>query len=364
MGESKLTIRGFRARAVNVKMARPLQTSGGALTTAPLVLFDLLTEEGITGNSYVFCYTPAALVPVVKLLTNLESSFLGDSVVPFNLEQKLQKSFRLLGPQGLTMIAQAALDMAAWDALAKLAGLPLVRLLGGEIGQVPAYNSCGLGIIGPERAAKEALELLEGGFQAIKVRLGYPAIKQDLEVVRAVRRAVGDNVQLMVDYNQALSVPEALRRVAALDQEELVWIEEPTSATDYAGHARISQEARTPIQIGENWWGTADMAKSIAASASDYVMPDLMKIGGVSGWLRAAALAQAAGLPMSSHLFPEISAHLLAVTPTAHLLEYVDWATPVLQEPFAVKAGFVEIPDRPGGGLEWNETAVQKFLVE
>jgi mandelate racemase len=148
-------------------------------------------------------------------------------------------------------------------------------------------------------------------------------------VVKAIRDSVGEDVVLMSDYNQSLSVAEAGRRAAALKGEGLYWIEVPTRADDYSGHARIRRDSKTLIQIGENWWGPHDAAKSIEAGASDYAMPDTMKIGGVTGWLRTAALAEAAGIPLSSHLFSEISAHLLAVSPTRHWLEYVDWANPI-----------------------------------
>jgi len=178
-----------------------------------------------------------------------------------------------------------------------------------------------------------------------------------------VRRAVGDGVALMADYNQALSVAEALRRVEALAGAGLAWVEEPTLADDYAGHAQIRAKAALPIQMGENWWGPHDMAKGLAAGASDLGMPDAMKIGGVTGWLRAAALAEAAGLPISSHLFPEISAHLLAVSPTAHWLEYVDWAEPILQEPLHVAGGSVTAPEAPGCGIAWDEAGVQRHLA-
>lgn len=361
---AKLTIRGLRARGVDVPMARPLVTGGGTVKTAPLVLIDLLTEEGVTGSSYVFCYTPLALKPVLELVLGLEAVIKGDSVAPLALEQKLQKRFRLLGPQGLTGAAMAGIDMAAWDALARACEIPLVRLLGGEPRPIPAYNSCGLGIIGRDRAASEAQELAAPGFKAIKLRLGYPDLKEDIEVVRAVRQAVGDEMLVMTDYNQSLSVPEATRRAAALDDEGIYWIEEPTSADDYPGHARISREARTPVQMGENWWGAHDMAKCLAVDGSDFVMPDVMKIGGVSGWLRAAALAESKGLPMSCHLFPEISAHLLAITPTCHWLEYVDWASPILKTPVRIENGQALISGAPGIGLEWDEEAIRRFLVE
>ena len=360
----RLTVRGLDVRAVDVPMGRPLMTGGGEVGSAAMVLVDLLTEEGITGSSYVFCPTPVVLGPVSKLVSHLAPLIEGDPLAPVDLERKLQKVFRLLGPQGLTAMATAGIDMAAWDALAKACGLPLARLLGGEPREVRAYNSCGLGVIGAERAGEEAAELAAPGFEAIKVRLGYPTINTDVEVVRAVRDAVGEEVALMSDYNQSLSVAEAERRAAALEGEGLYWIEEPTRADDYPGHARLRREAKTPIQLGENWWGAHDMAKSMEAGASDYAMADAMKIGGVTGWLRAAALAEAAGLPLSSHLFPEISAHLLAVAPTGHWLEYVDWANPILEEPLKVEDGYASAPDTPGTGISWDEEGVRRHLVE
>jgi mandelate racemase len=131
----------------------------------------------------------------------------------------------------------------------------------------------------------------------------------------------------------------------------------------YAGYARLCAELRTPVQTGENLLNTFEMAQAIEARSLDFVMPDVQRIGGVSGWLRAAALAHAHGIEMSSHLFPEFSAHLLAVTPTCHYLEYMDWASPILVEPYRVENGQVVIPDRPGAGLDWNEEAVARYLA-
>jgi mandelate racemase len=168
----------------------------------------------------------------------------------------------------------------------------------------------------------------------------------------------------MVDYNQSLSVGEALDRVRALDSDGLHWIEEPTRADDYQGHARIAAAARTAIQLGENWWGPHEMEKSIAARASDHVTLDAMKLGGVSGWLQAAALAEDAGLPASSHTFPEVSTHLLAVTPTCHRLEYLDHAGPILAEPVRVEGGLVLPSERPGSGVEWNEELIERLMPD
>jgi mandelate racemase len=164
----------------------------------------------------------------------------------------------------------------------------------------------------------------------------------------------------MSDFNQRLSVNEAILRGRMLDDEGLYWIEEPIRHDDYAGYARICAELQTPIQTGENLVDTYEMVNAIALESLDYVMPDLQRIGGVTGWLRAAALAHAHG---TRSPVPEFSCHLLAVTPTGHWLEYVDWAAPVIQEPAQVKDGNVLIPDRPGAGIAWEETAVKRFAA-
>ena len=363
MPHPRLTIRGLRVRAVNVPMARPRQTSSALVSVAPLILLDLFTEEGVTGSSYLFCYTPLALKPVAQMLLNLEHVIQGDLAAPLDLDCKLQARFRLLGAKGVVGMALAGIDMAAWDALARAQGLPLSTLLGAAPRNIPAYNSCGLGLMGAARAAAEAEELLVDGFSALKLRLGYPDAQTDVEVARAVRRAVGDGVRIMTDYNQALSVAQASVRCSALADEGLQWIEEPTLADDYAGHAQIRARSTTPIQMGENWWGPQEMAKCLAAKACDLGMPDAMKIGGVTGWMRAAAIAEAAGLPISSHLFPEVSAHLLAASPTCHWLEYVDWANPILQDPVKIDKGQAVMGNAPGSGVAWDEAGVARYLA-
>lgn len=355
-----MRIHSFQVRAVDVPLSIPLVTSGGAIHTAPLVLLDVRTDAGISGSSYVFAFQRRALAPLATLISNLEDLLRGDEVAPLEAFAKVQQSFRLLGTPGLAGIAAAAIDMALWDLCARAAGQPLVRLLGGTPKPIPAYQSRGLGIIGPEKAGAEAARLIPG-FRAIKARLGYPELETDIAVIREVRKALDPDVILMTDYNQSLTAPEAIRRAQALEAENICWIEEPVLADDYSGHAEVRAKTSIAIQTGENWWGTRDMTKSIAAGASDFGMPDVVKIGGVTGWMRAAAIAHAHGMPISSHLFPEISAHLLAASPTAHWLEFVDFASPLLRNPVVPRDGFVTPPDTPGSGLEWDEEAVARF---
>ena len=355
------TIRSLRARAVYVPMTRPLHTSTGAIDKVPLVLIDLETSSGAVGRGYLFSVTPLALKAQVALLDDMAALLVGQPLAPIDIEQMLNQRFTLLGATGLVGMAISGIDMATWDAKAIEAGLPLARLLGGETKPIKAYNSCGLGLMGPEKVAREAVELLQGGFSAMKLRLGYATLEQDIAAVHAVRAAIPASVQLMTDYNQALTPAEAIRRGHALDDLGLTWIEEPVRADDHAGNAQVAAALKTPVQIGENYWGSRDMARAIAAHASDYVMPDLERIGGVSGWLRASAIADAAALPMSTHLFPEMSAHLMCVTPTAHWLEYVDWVNPVLQTPLEIRDGCAILRDTPGCGLDWDEAKVKLY---
>lgn len=354
-------IRSLRVRAVRVPMREPHRTASGVITESPLVLCDLTTEHGVMGHSMVFTYTPAALKPTADLLANLEPLVVGQALDPIALEQSLASRFRLLGPQGLVGIALAAIDMAAWDALARYRDQSLVALLGAEPKPIPAYGA--VGYDGPRTSATVAGHWRERGFHGVKAKIGYPTVEQDLAVIRAMRSAVGDDFNIMVDYNQCLSVSEAISRIQALEGEGLTWIEEPTLAHDYQGHAQIAAQIKTPIQCGENWWGSLDLQHAIDASASDYLMPDVMKIGGVSGWRRAARIAQQHSLKVSNHLWPEISAQLLSLTPTAHWLEYADWWNPILAAPLVVNNGYTDCGNTLGTGVSWDEDAVTAYLA-
>jgi mandelate racemase len=358
-------VREVAVRAVVVPLRRPLATKVGNFTRWPLLLIDVTTDQGITGRSYLAPYLDRAAAALIPAIRDLGAGLCGRPVSPATASGQARGWFSLAGYQGLALAAVAGLDIALWDALAKAAGLPLARLLGGTLEPVPAYNSNGLGLIPPGAAGDEALELLaEGGFTALKVRVGRDRAADDLAAVRRVRDAVGDAVVLVADYNQGLTRGEALERCRALDGEGLTWIEEPLRYDDLDGHARLARSIVTPVMLGENFYGPRAMQDAIRAQACDLVMPDLMRIGGVTGFLQAAAVADVCGIPMSSHLYPEVSGHLLRVTPTGQWLEWQDWAHPVLADPFEVRAGELHLPDVPGNGLEWDEDAVAHYRAD
>jgi len=364
MAIEKLTLKSIDVRAVAVPLRRPVVSKVGLFDEWPLILIDLYTNEGVVGRSYLEPYLKHAARSIVPVIEDIAALRAGKPLAPLDQFDGNRRAFNLVGYEGIAMIAVAGVDMAIWDALAKAAGLPLAVLLGGSLGPVPAYNSNGLWLIDPSKLAQEAAELVaEGGFKGLKLRLGRDRLADDLAAIKQVREAAGSDIKLMVDFNQGLTRGDALQRCHALDDQGLYWFEEPIVYNDLAGYAQLARELATPLQIGENFYGPRALWEAIRAQACDYVMPDLMRIGGVSGWLRAAPVAAAAGIQVSTHLYPEVAAHLMRATETAHWLEWQDWANPILRAPFEVKASCLEIPDRPGIGIEWDESAVRRYRM-
>ena len=225
---------------------------------------------------------------------------------------------------------------------------------------IRAYDS--YGVVDPKADEKDLRRSLDQGFRGIKIKGGDGDLANDERMVKGVRELVGPDIALMLDFNQSLDPAEATRRIARLEPYNLHWIEEPVPQENLSGHAKVRETSPTPIQSGENWWFPRGFAEAIAVGASDFIMPDLMKVGGVTGWMRVAGQAEAASIPLSSHLFAEASAHMLAVTPTAHWLEVLDLGRAILAEPIEIVDGAVTARG-PGLGLTWNEAAVAKYAV-
>jgi len=358
---STAAITGVSARAVVTPLKRPLRNAFGIIDSGPLVLIDVVTDQGVTGHAYLFAYTKVALKPLVLLVEEIGRDLAGKALVPFDLMKAMDAKFRLLGWQGLVGMAISGLDMAFWDALGQLANKPVAELLGGSIRPIPAYDSYGvLDAKADERTLRTARD--EHGFRAIKTKGGHGDLATDEAMIKGLRTLFGPDMALMLDFNQSLDPAEATRRITGLAAYDLTWIEEPVPQENLSGHARVRERSEIPIQAGENWWFPRGFAEAIAAGASDFIMPDLMKVGGITGWLNVAGQADAASIPMSSHILPEASAHVLAVTPTAHWLEVLDLAGAILAEPLKVTDGKVTARG-PGLGLLWNESAVAKYQV-
>lgn len=355
------TVRKFRVRAVNAPLVPPHRSASGLLHVAPLVLLDIETDGGVTGSAYAFGYHPFVLGALARQVADLEELVAGQPIAPRDATELLRARTRLVGAEGTLGMAMAAIDMALWDALAKLRGLPLATLLGAAPRPVRVYDS--LGMMSPDETARDIERSLAAGFRAFKVKAGHPDPATDLAVARAVRDVAGADSWLAMDFNQAFPVTESVRRMRLLEEENIAWIEEPVLADDLVGHATVRASISTPVQTGENWTGVRDMEKAVAAGAMDFAMPDVAKIGGVTGWLEAAGLAAAHRIPVSSHLFIEFSSHLLPATPTAHMLEWFDIAAGIRLGGPTVADGMARAADGPGAGIVWDEAAVAKYAA-
>ncbi len=359
-----LTLESVRIRAVSVPLRRPIVAKVGRFTHWPLILIDLHTREGVVGRSYLEPYVQKAIPAIVSVIEILAEHIKGKPLAPLDAYGDAMRMLHLVGREGVSLIAMSGLDMAIWDALARAAGLPLVRLLGGQPGPIRAYNTNGLWLAPIDTLAAEARSLVaEGGFKALKMRLGRATLREDIVAIRTIRDAVGEDILLMTDFNQGMTFGEALQRMHGLDDQGLYWFEEPIVYDNLEGCAQIAREIRTPISIGENIYGPREFFKAVSARAADLVMPDLMRIGGVTGWMRSAAIAGAAGLPLSSHLYATVSAQLLRASESADWLEWSDWAQPVLNEPFLVRDGFATVSSAPGSGIEWDEAAIARLAI-
>jgi mandelate racemase len=264
---------------------------------APLLLIDVATNVGVTGRAYAFAYTSLTLRSLAQFVRDIAPELIGKSVSPRARMQQMERRLKLVGWQGFAGMVIGTLDMALWDAFARAMDVSLGVLLGGELRPLPSYDSFGMLDRRTDLPWLEAS--LASGFKAVKIKLGAGDVKSDVAIVADVRRTIGDGVQLMLDFNQSQTTASAVERIRRLQDFDLTWVEEPVAAENLVGHRAVRECVRpVPIQTGENWWFPQGMANSIAAGASDRAMVDIMKIGGVTGWMAAMAQAEAAALPL------------------------------------------------------------------
>ena len=350
--------------SINLPLQRPIVSAVGHYTKWPFIITEIGFDNGVVGNSYICPYLANYTKTIESVILELFKNFENKPLAPNEFYEIGMRQLSLLGRSGIGMYALAALDIAFWDASAKDADLPLCEHLGGSIADVKAYNSGGLWLLNPDQLAAEAKELKkEGDFSALKIRLGRATIDQDLMAIEAVRNQMNTEDDLLCDFNQVLSFTESLKRLKGLDDRGLYWFEEPIPYYEFRNYAELCKNITTPLILGENFHGIDHATLSLELGSGDAIMPDLMRIGGISGWLKTAALAEAYRKPLSSHLYHEVSAHLMRVTPTADYLEWINWVDPLLEEPYQIKDGCLSIPERPGVGLEFKQDIIDKYRI-
>jgi L-alanine-DL-glutamate epimerase-like enolase superfamily enzyme len=357
-----MKITAFETRAVALPRP-PGPTTPGPAT---FVTLKLRTDNGLEGIGYGGFQTGLMLPALKAAVDALAALVVGRD--PNDIEAIREHLLNAGGsgsPAGLVTRAVAAIDIALWDLKAKAAELPLYKLLGGFRDRVPTYASGELWRnYDLEMLAETAPRLVKEGFTAMKFRLGAePTASKELERVRVMREAVGPDVTLMIDINQAWDVNQAISIGRGLAEYDIYWLEDPTHYQDYAGLARIADALETPIAAGEYHYGIAPFRHMLEARSIDIVMVDLMRAGGISGWMKVAHMAEAFNLPVVTHLAPEVLMHALAAVPNGTMAEYMPWSLGLFTELPKVENGELVLPQKPGLGLEFDEAALSKYAA-
>ncbi len=357
-----MKITGVRTHALSVPLPRPVKTSAHDIRTVDTVLVEMESDAGAVGVGFCFAFGPHRARALHALVEDLLPLYAGrDPTAPRALFESAWRSINFVGHAGVAVMALAALDSACWDLAAQGAGLPLWKFLGGGRNRIPTYASSGLWLdYSVDELLAEARRFLAEGHRAMKIRLGR-APREDLERVRRVREAIGPEVHLLADVNQGWDEATAIRVGRELEPFNLYWLEEPLPYEDLEGCARVAAALTTPIATGETEYGSLGMKRHLEVRAADILMPDLQRMGGVTGLLKAVTLAEAFHTPVSSHLFMEASGHLIAAAPNGLILEHMDWWQELFEEPLAVSEGQVRLPDKPGIGVGLNRKALDRF---
>jgi L-alanine-DL-glutamate epimerase-like enolase superfamily enzyme len=339
--------------------------------TRDIVTLRIGTDEGIegVGLTYYGGFYGGPVIGALKIMVDqLGAMIVGQN--PLAIEATVGKLHALghnLGPGGVFMQAIAAIDIALWDIKGKAMNLPLGKLVGGHRDRVITYASGALmRFYSLEQVVKAAPRLVEKGFRQMKMQLALPGnTRPEVEVqrARAIRDAIGPNIDLMCDINQRWSVHQAIDIGRRVEDVHLYWLEDVTQHDDYDGMARVSDALATPVAGGEYGFGIVPFRHMLEARSVDIVMIDLMRVGGITQWLKVAAMAEAFNHPVISHVLPELHVHLVAGVPNGLTVEYIAWSSPLWEEMPRMENGELILPDRPGHGLKFNEEVVKRYSV-
>jgi L-alanine-DL-glutamate epimerase-like enolase superfamily enzyme len=363
-----MKITSFEAATLRIPEDDPLANMPEeAGRTRPVVILRLRTDSGIEGIGLTF-YAGKMTGSLRVAVEELAALTIGDD--PLRIEHitaKLHAAADTCGPGGIFTLALAAIDIALWDIKGKALEQPLWKLLGGHRDRVPAYASGSLrrGLT-HDQAQRAAETLVQKGFREMKTQMalpGNPPPSEEVRRVRVVREAIGPDIKLMCDINQRWRSEQAIDIGSRCEEVGLFWLEDVTTADDYAGLARVTAALKTPVAGGEYVWGIVPFRHMLEARSVDIVMIDICRAGGVTQWMKIAGMAEAFNLPVVSHVMPEMLVHLVAACPNGLTVEYMPWMLCLYEETPVLENGEMVLPDKPGLGLRFDEKAVARFKV-
>ncbi|MQU68392.1 mandelate racemase/muconate lactonizing enzyme family protein [Sinorhizobium meliloti] len=360
-----MKITALKTHLVDVPLERPINTAIHSIRSVGCVLVNLETDVGLVGQGYLFTINAVRLKSFHEMVKGFEHQVVGrDPHYVTGIGASIWSEINPTGYAGVTVSALSAIDTACWDLVGKAAERPLHHIFGACRDRVRTYASGGLWLSQTiDELVDEAERFLQQGFRSMKVRVGLPNAASDFERVSAIRQVVGADIELLTDANQALTPKRAIRLGRMLEELNVSWLEEPVSVHDLAGQADVRRALDMPIASGETEWTRYGIKNSIEARAADILMPDLQRIGGLTEMRRAAALAEAYNMPISTHIFTEHSLSIAGSAANCISVEHMPWYAPLFNEEMEIIEGDIIIPLRPGCGFTFSETAIARYSL-
>jgi L-alanine-DL-glutamate epimerase-like enolase superfamily enzyme len=361
-----MKITGLRCVQVEVPLERPIRTAIHDVRSVGCVLAFLDSDEGISGEAYNFTMNAVRLDVLQAMIESLAPHVIGrDPRDVESLWDSMWRDINFFGQKGVSVFAISTLDTACWDLVGKAAEQPLYKLFGACRDSVSVYASGGLWLsYSVDELVEEARAFLDGGFRAMKIRVGNERIDEDVERVAAVREAIGPDVTLMADANQGFTVSHAVRLGRRLEEFGLDWFEEPVPAWDLEGHAAVAAALDTPIASGETEYTRYGMRDMLMAKAADILMPDLQRIGGLTEFRRVANMASSFDVPISTHIFTEQSLSIAGCAQNCIYLEHMPWFERLYRERMRLVDGRMAMPDGNGLGFTFDPDAVDRYRIK
>jgi L-alanine-DL-glutamate epimerase-like enolase superfamily enzyme len=345
----------FKAKA---QLKRPIADATHTLTEISFLVLRITTASGVVGESYLlsFQYSPQAIAGAMKDVGEL---VVGREVYEaVKCFEEVNHANEYFGLGGVNRWAQAAYNMAMWDAWCKTLGQPIWKVLGGSRKPIPIYGSGGWSSYTEDELIAEVTDYKSRGFRAVKIKVGKPDWKEDLDRLRQVRAAVGNDIGIMMDANQGMDVPSALALARAARELDIQWFEEPIDHADFQGYQLLRTQAGISLAMGEREYSTLPLRELLSRNALDIWQPDILRLGGVEAWRESAALAKAYHVSVLPHYYKDYDIPLLCTISNGVGAESFDWIDPLIDRPLEIKNGYTLPHDCPGWGFTFKDSVL------
>lgn len=360
------TITAASARLVDIAVETERTDAVQSFVKQETIFVDVTTSDGLHGRGYSYTIGTGGRAVLSMLRDHLLPLLIGEEADRIEaVWHRLFASTRATTTGAITSLALAAVDTAMWDVACQRASLPLWRLAGGFRRDVPLYDTEGGWLhLSTEALVEGALASQRTGLNGVKVKVGKPRGSEDLERLRAVRDAVGDDFDIMVDANQSMTSAEAIRRAHLWKDLDLGWIEEPLPADDIEGHARLTRSTSTPIAVGESMYSIAQFREYLDRGAASIVQVDVARVGGITPWLKVAHMAEAYNVSVCPHFLMEIHVSLVAAVPNGRYVEHIPQLRAITRTEMSIEDGRALAPESIGLGIDWDDDAIDDRVVE